>query len=164
MHVGSADAKYFAVGVCFGARLSMQMSAESYISGSKYRRCQDFTDTDPHDHPHSRVCTSFIYCRGSYESGHKSLVDVLRWLVFEAAYMRTNLTSSQETDNSFPAAARHRAEELLVEGVKTYCIEVFSGVSHGFATRGDLSDANIKWAREETFRAMVAWFTRFSAQ
>ena len=42
-----------------------------------------------------------------------------------------------ETDKSFPKESRRRAEDILEEIKATYHVQIFSGVSHGFGTRGD---------------------------
>jgi hypothetical protein len=42
-----------------------------------------------------------------------------------------------ETDKSFPKESRRRAEDILEEIKATYHVQLFSGVSHGFGTRGD---------------------------
>lgn len=42
-----------------------------------------------------------------------------------------------EIDHTFLLDARRRAEDILVEGNKVYHFQVFSGVKHGFALRGD---------------------------
>jgi dienelactone hydrolase len=48
--------------------------------------------------------------------------------------------SCAETDHTFPAESRHRAEELLTKGKRVYNIQFFSGVEHGFALRCNLED------------------------
>ena len=48
--------------------------------------------------------------------------------------------SCAETDHTFPAPSRHRAEELLTAGKRTFHIQLFSGVEHGFALRGNMED------------------------
>ncbi|KAF5351414.1 hypothetical protein D9758_013509 [Tetrapyrgos nigripes] len=45
--------------------------------------------------------------------------------------------SCAETDHTFPLESRRRAEDILVEVKAKYYIQVFSGVKHGFAVRGD---------------------------
>ncbi|KAF5376906.1 hypothetical protein D9615_007353 [Tricholomella constricta] len=50
---------------------------------------------------------------------------------------RPLLMSCAETDHTFPLSARRRAEDLLVAAKATYHIQVFAGVAHGFAVRGD---------------------------
>ncbi|KAG6840326.1 hypothetical protein C0991_007439 [Blastosporella zonata] len=67
-----------------------------------------------------------------------------------------------EVDRAFPVESRRRAEDLLVEAKATYHISVFSGVSHGFATRCNLEIENESWAKEEAARQIIGWFTRFS--
>ncbi|KAF8186793.1 Alpha/Beta hydrolase protein [Pholiota molesta] len=72
------------------------------------------------------------------------------------------LLSCAETDRTFPAASRHRAEDILAEIKATYHVQLFSGVSHGFATRGDPNVENERWAKEESARSIVGWFKRFA--
>ena len=38
---------------------------------------------------------------------------------------------------TFPLEARRRAEDILIRNKSSYYFQVFSGVSHGFAVRGD---------------------------
>ncbi|KAG6848729.1 hypothetical protein H0H93_014564 [Arthromyces matolae] len=66
-----------------------------------------------------------------------------------------------ETDKSFPLESRRRAEDILAEAKAIYHISVFSGVSHGFATRCNLEIENERWAKEEAARQIIGWFTRF---
>ena len=47
-----------------------------------------------------------------------------------------------ETDQTFPKESRRRAEDILEEVKATYHIQIFSGVTHGFGTRGDPSVEN----------------------
>lgn len=47
-----------------------------------------------------------------------------------------------ETDFTFPTSSRHRAEEILAETKATYHVQLFSGVKHGFSTRGNPDDPN----------------------
>jgi len=73
------------------------------------------------------------------------------------------LMSCAETDHSFPAESRRRAEDILVQRSAPYYIQVFSGVSHGFASKGNLENPTVCWAKEESARGIVQWFKRFSA-
>ncbi len=47
------------------------------------------------------------------------------------------LFSCAETDHTFGLPARRRAEDILVAAQKQYHFQVFAGVKHGFAIRGD---------------------------
>lgn len=42
-----------------------------------------------------------------------------------------------EIDNALPAASRRRAIDILTENKATFHLQLFSGVAHGFATKGD---------------------------
>ena len=52
-------------------------------------------------------------------------------------FTRSNAWHHLEDDFTFPLPARRRAEDILVERKRTYHIQVFSGVKHGFAVRCD---------------------------
>ncbi|KAF8999601.1 dienelactone hydrolase [Cyathus striatus] len=72
------------------------------------------------------------------------------------------LLSCAEIDHTFPAPLRHRAEDLLIEHKKTFHLQLFSGVQHGFGTRGDPEVEATRWAKEESARSVVGWFERFA--
>ncbi|KKA02458.1 hypothetical protein D499_0J00690 [Hanseniaspora uvarum DSM 2768] len=61
------------------------------------------------------------------------------------------LISCAEIDNQFPADKRVETQAKLQEIKATYQIDIFSGVSHGFAARGDPNDKNVKYAKEKVF-------------
>ena len=90
--------------------------------------------------------------------------------------------SLTETDSTFPRTSLYRATDILAQGKKQYHVQVFSGVSHGFATRADPNDpnarefaypavhglsltqsmgCNVVWAKEKSARSVVEWFNRF---
>lgn len=85
--------------------------------------------------------------------------------------------SCAEIDHTFDLASRRRALDILQEGKKTYHHQLFSGVEHGFAMRGDLEDPYqraytiilsrrillifnviIGWVKEQSFTGIVNWF------
>lgn len=69
--------------------------------------------------------------------------------------------SAAETDNIFPAEKRRESEDILVGIKATYQINLFSGVEHGFAVRGDISKKHVKFAKEQAFFQAVAWFDEY---
>jgi len=71
------------------------------------------------------------------------------------------LFSCAETDNAFPPEKRHLAESVLAENKQLYHFQLFSGVSHGFAVKGDPGQENSKWAKEESAAGILRWFERF---
>ncbi len=89
-----------------------------------------------------------------------------------------------EVDHTFPLESRRRAEDILVAKKAVYTFQVFSGVTHGFAVRGDpnISDSrksfhgisavsrcdldmsrSLGWAKEESATGIANWFERFSS-
>ncbi|TFK23739.1 alpha/beta-hydrolase [Coprinopsis marcescibilis] len=73
------------------------------------------------------------------------------------------LLSCAEVDHTFPAESRRRAVDIIIEKKLPYHVQVFSGVSHGFGTRGDPQVENSRWAKEESARSIISWFARWSA-
>lgn len=69
-----------------------------------------------------------------------------------------------EIDQVYTEELRAKTEAALKEIKATYFTTLFSGVSHGFAVRGDLSDPNNKWAKEQAFKNCLAFFERFAAE
>ncbi|KAK7029388.1 hypothetical protein VNI00_014642 [Paramarasmius palmivorus] len=69
--------------------------------------------------------------------------------------------SCAETDHTFPDAARHRAEEILKSRKQVYHFQLFSGVEHGFALRGNMDDPYERWVKEESAAAIIRWFKFF---
>ncbi|KAH0831901.1 hypothetical protein J3R83DRAFT_12783 [Lanmaoa asiatica] len=72
------------------------------------------------------------------------------------------IPSPTEDDFTFSLEARRRAEDILVSNESTYFFQVFSGVSHGFAVRGDPNVPHARWAKEESARGITEWFFRFA--
>jgi len=69
--------------------------------------------------------------------------------------------SAAETDAIFPEEKRHRTEEILKEMGATYQINLYSGVAHGFAVRGDLSKRHELYAKESAFLQALTWFEEY---
>ncbi|KAL2825358.1 dienelactone hydrolase family protein [Aspergillus cavernicola] len=94
---------------------------------------------------------------GAIDSGyiaHPSLVtnDEL------GAIQRPLAISAAEHDTIFTTAKRHASEEILIGTGQGFQINLFSGVSHGFASRGDLSQPHVLFAKGQAFAQAVAWF------
>lgn len=66
--------------------------------------------------------------------------------------------AAAETDTIFTTEQRHRSEVILKETGLPYQINLFSGVEHGFAVRGDPNNRVIQFAKEQAFRQAVVWF------
>ncbi|KAI0975709.1 alpha/beta-hydrolase [Xylaria arbuscula] len=66
--------------------------------------------------------------------------------------------SCAETDHTFDVPSRRRALDILQEEKKIYHYQLFSGVEHGFALRGDPNDPYQRWVKEQSLAAIVNWF------
>lgn len=66
--------------------------------------------------------------------------------------------SAAETDTIFPAEKRHKSEVILKDTGYPYQINLYSGVEHGFAVRGDITNKVAKYAKEQAFLQAVQWF------
>ncbi|KAJ7460767.1 Alpha/Beta hydrolase protein [Mycena latifolia] len=71
------------------------------------------------------------------------------------------LLSCAENDFTFELHSRRRAEDILMEIKATFQFQVFSGIQHGFAIRGDPDVPDERWAKEESASGVVRWFNRF---
>lgn len=71
------------------------------------------------------------------------------------------LISSAEIDQIYPAELRQATEAKLAEIKARYQTDLFSGVSHGYACRGDMSDPQVRYAAEKTLLDQIHWFSMF---
>ena len=71
--------------------------------------------------------------------------------------------SAAEIDPIFPAEKRHKSEEILIKTGQPWQINLFSGVSHGFAVKGDQSVKAEKYAKEQAFAQAVSWMNEHLA-
>ncbi|KAL6859862.1 hypothetical protein ACO1O0_003886 [Amphichorda felina] len=69
-----------------------------------------------------------------------------------------------EVDPTFDGPSRRRALDILQGGEKTYHYQLFSGVQHGFAVRGDPDDPYQRWVKEQSLAGIVGWFNYWSSQ
>lgn len=69
--------------------------------------------------------------------------------------------AAAEIDDAFTAEKRYATEKLLRESGQPFQINLFSGVEHGFATRGNPRVKAHRYARDQAFLQAVAWFDSF---
>ncbi|EUC28987.1 hypothetical protein COCCADRAFT_107727 [Bipolaris zeicola 26-R-13] len=72
--------------------------------------------------------------------------------------------AAPSTDSLFLPDARARTVEILTQSEKNFNMQIFSNVTHGFATRGNLTDSYEKWAKEQCFENFVEWFDYWLSQ
>ena len=71
------------------------------------------------------------------------------------------LLNTCEHDEMFGAAMQASADEALNSFAPGYKRDYFAGATHGFASRGDLSDPVVKAAKEAAFENAVEWLVKY---
>ncbi|EAU32641.1 conserved hypothetical protein [Aspergillus terreus NIH2624] len=66
--------------------------------------------------------------------------------------------SCSEEDHTFNQESRRTALQILQAGKKTYHLQLFSGVEHGFALRGNMDNAYERYVKEQSLQGIVQWF------
>ncbi|KAF3937776.1 hypothetical protein ABW19_dt0205023 [Dactylella cylindrospora] len=66
--------------------------------------------------------------------------------------------AAAETDPIFTTSNRHEAEDILKNTGQPYQINLYSGTTHGFAVKGDLTVKAIHFAQDQAFWQAVRWF------
>lgn len=66
--------------------------------------------------------------------------------------------AAAEIDAIFPAEKRHRSEEILKENGNVYQMNLYSGVSHGFAVRCNVEERRERFGKEQAFKQAVEFF------
>ncbi|KAF4908661.1 Hydrolase tropI [Colletotrichum viniferum] len=64
--------------------------------------------------------------------------------------------SCSEIDHTFDVPSRRRALDILQSEKKIYHYQLFSGVEHGFALRGDPKDPYQGWVKEQSLDGIVS--------
>jgi len=73
------------------------------------------------------------------------------------------LYSCAENDVMFSDDIRHQVQQILKKNKIIYQFDLFSGVSHGYAVRGDRTNPVEKYAMDKTLQDQIYWFDRFSS-
>ena len=66
--------------------------------------------------------------------------------------------SCAEIDHTFDTENRNKAVDIMIEGGNKYHLQLFSGVQHGFALRGNMEDKYERWVKEQSLKGIVEWF------
>ncbi|ORY60990.1 dienelactone hydrolase [Pseudomassariella vexata] len=70
--------------------------------------------------------------------------------------------AAAETDSAMPPERRHQIEALLLNTTLPYSVALYSGTSHGFGVRANVSDPEQKYGKESAFFDAVRWFTTWA--
>lgn len=119
--------------------------------------------------PHAKFIAGIGYCFGAKYLCHhlteSGIIDVGAFA--HPSYIEEDefsmikkplLISAAENDPVFTRESRVKSEEILKCLNIPYQIDLFGGVYHGFAVRGDLSKKQVKYASEKAFSDAVYWF------
>lgn len=77
----------------------------------------------------------------------------------EIGMSKSSLISAVKEGNIFPAEIRHFTEKTKLP--LRYQLDLFSGVQHGYAFRGDINNPVIRCAKEKTMLYQRYWFDNF---
>lgn len=69
--------------------------------------------------------------------------------------------AAAQTDNMMPPERRTAIEAMLGTASTPFQMTLYSGVAHGFGTRGNISDPQGKFAKEQAFMQAVKFFETF---
>ncbi|KAI0128031.1 dienelactone hydrolase [Xylariales sp. AK1849] len=66
--------------------------------------------------------------------------------------------AAAENDTTMPSERRHNITTLLGETGLPYSVALYSGTTHGFGVRANISDPEQKFGKESAFFQAVRWF------
>lgn len=66
--------------------------------------------------------------------------------------------AAAETDSLLTPEKRAQIEEILQNTTRPYQMALYSGTSHGFGVRANVSDPIQKFGKESAFLQAVRWF------
>lgn len=66
--------------------------------------------------------------------------------------------AAAETDSLLTPEKRSQLETIMRDGNKTYQVSLYSGTSHGFGVRANISNPIEKFGKESAFLQAVRWF------
>ncbi|RTE68090.1 hypothetical protein BHE90_017533 [Fusarium euwallaceae] len=69
--------------------------------------------------------------------------------------------AAAEVDNLLNATRRSELEALLGDTPQPFQVNLYSGTSHGFGTRANVSDPQQRYGKEEAFWQAVHWFNNW---
>lgn len=72
--------------------------------------------------------------------------------------------SCSEIDHTFDTESRRRAIDIIQNGKTPYQLQLFSGVEHGFALRGDMNNPYERYVKEQSLKGIIEWFDFWLSQ
>ncbi|TFY54020.1 hypothetical protein EVG20_g9875 [Dentipellis fragilis] len=119
----------------------------------------------PHTaHRTPRLATTLGMQHNTIDMIHRSVLAAIRRdTEIRGNLHRAVLLNTCETDPQFPAEKQAKADEVLGGGkfAPGYERKYWPGVVHGFSVRGDLSNPQVKAAKEGAFKDGVEWLIKY---
>ncbi|KAK3071474.1 hypothetical protein LTR53_008555 [Teratosphaeriaceae sp. CCFEE 6253] len=72
--------------------------------------------------------------------------------------------SCSEIDHTFPNEFRNRAVDIMQAEKKLFQVQLFQGVEHGFALRGNIDNPYERYTKEQSLRSIAEWFDFWLSQ
>ena len=72
--------------------------------------------------------------------------------------------SCAEADFTFNTRSRNRAVDIMIEGKKDFQVQLFPGIEHGFALRGNPDNAYERYTKEQSLKGIAEWFDFWLSQ
>jgi dienelactone hydrolase len=65
--------------------------------------------------------------------------------------------SCAEIDQTFPTESRNNAVNIMNAEKKKHQVQLFHGVAHGFALRGNMDDPYERYTKEQSLKGIADW-------
>jgi len=72
--------------------------------------------------------------------------------------------SCSNVDHTFDTDSRRRALDLLQSGRTPHQLQLFYGVEHGFALRGNMKNSYERYVKEQSLKSIIEWFDFWLSQ
>ncbi|KAK4953226.1 hypothetical protein LTR10_008932 [Elasticomyces elasticus] len=72
--------------------------------------------------------------------------------------------SCSEIDHTFPNEFRNRAVDIMQAQGKIFQVQLFQGVEHGFALRGNIDNPYERYTKEQSLKGIAEWFDFWLSQ
>ncbi|CAD0110206.1 unnamed protein product, partial [Aureobasidium uvarum] len=120
---GNEHTRYACVGYCFGAPYVCDELAGNNVAVGAFA------------HPAFLKEHHFTNLKSKDEEGKSTHIGLTKMLFTEPLFL-----SCSEIDHTFDISSRRKALDIMQKGKKVFHYQLFSGVEHGFALRGDPED------------------------
>ncbi|KAK3675168.1 hypothetical protein LTR78_005102 [Recurvomyces mirabilis] len=137
---GGGNKKFACVGYCYGAPYVCDSLARDGVCTVGAFAHPAFLKESHFENISSAFCLDFRNLHSS--DGH---------------FVEPLFLSCAEIDHTFPNEYRNRAVDILQAGKKPFQVQLFQGVEHGFALRGDPNNPYERYVKEQSLKGIAEW-------